>query len=233
MALIFGVLIFWVIFIAGGYIAEEKRVGSKVARRNSLYIPFWLLFGLPLVSMMPFLLLFEASITAWFFSWFFRKQKAGALLVDIGRTSKISSPIILMVWIAFFAALVYKIWLFFHPFEDGVSQYSNLEQDTSIIAYFWNTAISITAIGLNNLELRENGICSMYSLIKWQKISSYAWEPTKPNVLTIRFKQKIPLWPRYMSMVIPEKHKGVVSHILDEQITDKSLTTPTQPIAES
>lgn len=243
MMLAFGFLVFFVICIAGAYIAMEETVGSKIAYRTLLYTIPWLLFGfaLPVISLSLFgkygwvsiHILSAVSFSSWFFSWFFRKQKAGALLLDIGKTSQISSLLVLLVWIAFFAYVFSKILSFFHPFENGVSQYTSLKQDISAIVSYWTSAIFLTATALNKLELRENGICSMYSLIKWQKISSYAWEPAKPNVVTIRFKQKNPLWPRFMSLAIPEKHKGVVSHILDEQLTDTSLTTPMQPPAES
>jgi hypothetical protein len=230
MTWFWGFLIFLVVLVAGplwfGYVIAERMIGREAARRNLRYAIPWILFGFALAFTIPlfgkygwvsFYILYAVSISIWLISWFFRKQEAGALLIDIGRTSQNK----FVFWIGLFevAVAVFQTWLFFMLISNGVPKYTSLELEISRLVFWWSVASFFVAIGLNKLELRENGICFMYSLIKWQRINSYAWELAKPNVLTIRFKPRFPLSPGFMSIAIPEKHrKDVVSHILDEQL---------------
>jgi hypothetical protein len=210
---------------------RERMIGHEAARRNLRYAVPWLLFGFALAFTIPlfgrygwvsFYILYAVGISIWLISWFFRKQEAGALLIDIGRTSQNK----FVFWIGLFevAVAVLQTWLFFMLVSNGIPKYTSLELEISRLVFWWSVASFFVAIGLNKLELRENGICFMYSLIKWQRINSYDWELVKPNVLTIRFKPRFPLSPGSMSIAIPEEHKkDVVSHILDEQLPGKSL----------
>jgi hypothetical protein len=234
MAWFWGFLIFFVVLMAGsfwfGYVAAERMVGREAARRTLRYTMPWLLFGFALAFVIPllgkygwvsFYILYAAGISAWLISWFFRKQEAGSLLADIGRNSQ--NKFIFWIGLIEVAVAVLQTWLFFTLVSNGVPEYTSPELEISKLVFWWSFASFYIAIGLNKLEFRENGTCFMYSFIKWQRISSYTWEPTKPNVLTIRFKPLFPLLPGFMSIAIPTKHKNVVDRILDERLPGKNL----------
>ena len=234
MAWFWGFLTFFVVLMAGsfwfGYVAAERMVGREAARRNLRYAVPWLLFGLAFAFVIPllgrygwvsFCILYAGETSAWLISWFFRKQEAGSLLADIGRTSQNK----FMFWIGLIevAVAVLYTWSFFTLVSNGVPEYTSLELEGSKVILWWSLASFLIAIGLNKLEFRENGTCFMYSFIKWQRINSYTWEPAKLNVLTIRFKPHFPLFPGLMSIAIPAKHKDVVARILDERLPGKNL----------
>ncbi|MBD2095878.1 hypothetical protein H6F90_12045 [Trichocoleus sp. FACHB-591] len=231
-------LIFFVVLIAGSvlfnYIAAERIVGRKAARRNFRYATAWILFGLlsgfalffviqllGRYGWISFYILSAVAISTRWISWFFRKQEVGSLLADVGRTLK--SKIIF--WIGFIQVVlaVFQTWLFFTPALNGIPEYTTLELEISKLIFWWSFASFSMALGLNKLEFRENGICFMYSLIRWQRINSYAWETDKSNVLTVRFKPRFPLSPGFTSLPIPAKHKEVVSRILAERLPGKRL----------
>jgi hypothetical protein len=232
MAWFWAFLIFYVVVMAGslgfGYIAAEQIIGGKAARRNLRYMFPWLLFGFALTTVLPalgkygwisFHLLYAVGISVWLIRWFPRKQNAGSLLQDIGRTSQ--NKFIFRVSLAAVAVSILQTWSFFTLIAKGIPEYVSLDLEMSKLIFWWSFASFLIATGLNRLEFRENGICFMYSLIQWQRINSYTWEPAKPNVLTIRFKPRFPLLPGFMSMAIPPNHRDEVSHILDERLPDK------------
>lgn len=234
MGWFWGFLIFCVVLMAGslwfGYVAAERMVGREAARRKLRYTIPSLLFGFALALVIPllgkygwvsFYILYSIGIGAWLISWFFRKQEAGSLLADTGRSSQNK----FMFWIGLIevAVAVLQTWLFFTLVSNGVPKYTSLEMEVSKLIFWWSFASFFIAIGLNKLEFRENGICFMYSFIKWQRINLYKWEPTKPNVLTIRVKPLFPLLPGFMSIAIPAKHKDVADGILDERLRGKKL----------
>lgn len=99
----------------------------------------------------------------------------------------------------------------------------DLFMDVAILAFCWSFALSLVAIGLNQLEFRENGICFMYSFVTWQNILSYRWERLQPNTLTIQFKPYVPLFPGSSSMAIPAKHREAVSHLVQKYLPDGNL----------
>ncbi|MBW4490890.1 MAG: hypothetical protein KME12_24255 [Trichocoleus desertorum ATA4-8-CV12] len=229
--------IFFVVLIAGsfwsGYLTEEQMLGREAARRNSrdaitLFL-FFLLPGFALIYVVQLLgsygwvtfhILYAVAISAWWISWFFRKQKAGFLLADAGRSPQ--SKFLFWLGLIEVAFLVFVTWLFLRPALNETPEYVSLEA-LSRLVYWWSIVSFCLALGLNKLEFRENGICYMYSLMRWQRINSYTWETDKSNVLTIRFKPRFPLLPNFTSLAIPVKHKEMVSRILAEQLPGKRL----------
>lgn len=241
MAWFWTFLFLCVLLMAGsllGYLAAEPMVGREAARRNFRYLIPWLLFGFALVFIISLVekysgvsffdtlaavgnVLGAVGISAWLLGWVLRKQKAGALLADIGKTSQNKLLLLIGLLLAAYAALM--TWLLFTLVSDGLPKDTSLELELPRLAFLWSMASCLIAIGLSKLEFRENGISFMYSLIKWQRINSYGWEKSKPNTLTIQFKPAFPLFPGFMSMAIPVKYKDTVTHILDERLPAKSL----------
>lgn len=228
LVLILVVLIAAAIWV--GHLEAERKIGREAARRNlHCTIPWVLLSGFALVfvisllerySWVIFCILFVAAIGAELISWFFKKQKAGSLLVDLGKTSKNKSDL----WLGLFgvAVAVFQTWFFFTLVSHEVPESISLKSEIFKLFWWWFFAVHSTARSLDKLEFRENGICFMGAFIRWQRINSYAWEPDKPNVLTIRFKPRFPLVPGFMSITIPEQHKRGVGDILNERLPDKN-----------
>lgn len=217
-----------------GYLAEEGMVGREAARRNSRYaVPallFCVLFGFALVYVVELLgrygwvsfhILYAVAISAWWMSWFFRKQEAASLLADVGRTPQ--SKFLFWGGLIQVAVSVFMTWLLVTSPLTRMPEYTSLTLEISRLVFWWSIASYSIALGLNKLEFRENGICYLYSLIRWQRINSYTWETDKSNVLTIRFKPRFPLWPGITSLAIPARYKEVVSHILAERLPSKRL----------
>lgn len=229
-----GFLIFFLVLMAislgVGYAIAEEMIGREAAQRNLRYVIPWLLFGFAIAFLISlfgkygwvsFYILYAVGISIWLLSWFFRKQEAGVLLLDIGKNAQNK----LLFWVGLFevAIAAFMTWWFFEQVSRGLPRYSSLEIEVSRLAFWWSLAIFFMALGLRKLEFREKGICFMFSFIAWQRVKSHNWEQSKPNTLTLRFKPRYPLLPGFMSMAIPAKHRDAVSHILNERLPNKNL----------
>jgi hypothetical protein len=228
-----GFLVFFPVLIAislgVGYAIAAEIIGREAAQRNLRHVLPLLLFGFAIAFLIPwfgkngwisFHILCGVGISIWLLSWSFRKQEAGALLLDIGRNVQIK----LFFWFGLFKVVIaaFMTWLFFQQVSKGLSQYSSLEIEASKLVIWWSAIIFI-ALGSSKLEFREKGICIMFSFIAWQRVKSHNWEQSKPNTLTIRFKPRYRLFSGFMNMAIPTKHRDAVSHILNERLADKNL----------
>ncbi|MGK7926837.1 MAG: DUF5673 domain-containing protein, partial [Spirulina sp.] len=190
----------------------------------------WMLLGLAIAcsislfgkyGWVSFCIFYAVGVGILILSWVFQKQKAGILLLDIGKNAQNK----FFLWIGLFEVVGASImtWSFFEGVSQGFLQSASLSTEVAQLTLFWSFAVFFVALGLNKLELREKGICFMSSFIAWQRIESYSWEKLKPNTLTIRFQPRYPLFPGFMSMAIPARHKDAVSHILNERLPDKNL----------
>lgn len=232
MTWFWGFLIFFLVIMAIslgiGYAIAEGMMGREAAQRNLRYAFPELLFGLATAFLISSLgkygwvsfYILAVGISIWLLSWVVRKQEAGVLLLDVGKTVQNK----LLFWFGLFqlAGAGFMTWLFSEQVSRGLLQYSSLGTESSKLAFYWFLGIFFMALGLNKLEFRENGICFMFSFIAWQRVKSYHWEQSKPNTLTIRFKPRYLLLPGFMSMAIPAKHRDAVSHILNERLPDKT-----------
>jgi hypothetical protein len=236
MTWFWGFLIFFLVLMAislgVGYAIAEEMIGREAAQRNLRYVLPWLLFGFAIAFLISLFgkygwvslyILYAVGIIIWLLNWFFQKQEAGVLLLDIGKNAQNK----LLFWVGLLDVAVagFMTWLFFEQVSRGLPQYSSLGTEASKLVFWWSFAIFFMLLGLSKLEFRENGTCFMFSFIAWQRVKSYNWEQSKPNTLTIRFKPRYPLFlfPGFMSMAIPAKHRDAVSHILNERLPDKNL----------
>jgi hypothetical protein len=223
-------LIFMAISLGIGFAIAERMLGREAAQRNLRYSLPLLLFGfligflffsLGKYGWISFYILCAVGNSIWLLSWFFRKQEAGALLLNIGKTSQNKFFFWFgLIEVAFTGSMT---WSFFRQVSGELPQYNSLGTEVAQLVLFWSLAISFISLGLSKLEFRENGICFMLSFIAWQRVKSCNWEQDKPNTLTIRFKPRYPLIPEFISMSIPAKHRDDVSHILNKQLPDKTL----------
>ena len=225
-------LIFFIVIMAIGLGRRDAiakgMTGREAAQRSLRYVFFCSLFGLAMSLLISSLgkyswvifFISPVGISIWLLSWAIRQQEAGALLLDVGKTSQNK----LFFWVGLFqvAGAGFTTWLFSEQVSRGLSQYRSLDTQASILACYWGAAIFFMALGLNKLEFRENGTCFMFSFIAWKRVQSYHWEQSKPNTLTIRFKPRYFRSPGLMSMAILAKHRDAVSHILSERLPDKA-----------
>ncbi|MEM9908763.1 MAG: hypothetical protein AAF921_27515, partial [Cyanobacteria bacterium P01_D01_bin.44] len=92
------------------------------------------------------------------------------------------------------------------------------------IIFWWTLTVFFIALGLNNLELRKNGVCFMYTVIPWSRMLSYGWETSKPTTLTIRLKPRLSVLPDFMSVNVPKPHRGAIDRIVAIYISSETLS---------
>jgi hypothetical protein len=232
--LAWGFLIFFFIVLIAtsfwfGWVRAADMVGREAVRRNLRYILLSMLLGCPVSFVIYFLgkyrwvyldILLLVGMSIWGLIWVSRKKEFGDLLINIGRTSINKYYLSFSVPYALFITLTTCLLLIQMPRE--IRQDLILEI-ISQFGYSWILAILFLAYGLSGLEFRKNGICFMFIFLNWRRVNSYNWEKSKPNVLTVWFKPRFPLFPGFMSIPIPIKHRDVVSQILDEQLPGKKL----------
>lgn len=226
--------LFYIVLVASflwfRYSAAAQILGREAGRRILRSTIVLLLLGFALAKAIAllgkygwigFYLLYAVATSVWLLSWSFRKKKAGELQLNVGRTAQ--NKFIFwfgMLGIFYAICLTYLFVLIVSSIQvaNTYPASTDLSMDIAILAFWWSCAISLVAIGLNRLEIRENGICFMYAFVAWQSIISYHWERSQPNTLTIQFKPYIRLFPRYKSMAIPTKHREVVSHLVQKHL---------------
>ena len=191
---------------------------------------WFLIFFIVLDLVIPFLgefgrvifqIIFSVGVSVWLLHWFFHKKELGNLLINIEQPSFK----IVFSWIAVFLVLstgVYTL-IFLGIVLEVLPQSTSLEIEISRLVFYWAMAIFYLAHALNRIEFRENGICVLFTLFKWQSINSYNWEQAQHNILKIRFKQRFPLNKGFMRLPIPAKHRDAVTQILDERLPGKNL----------
>ncbi|BAY45197.1 hypothetical protein SAMD00079811_27990 [Scytonema sp. HK-05] len=219
-------LIVILLFMAIVYAISRRTLGHEVAQRRllrtALLLPLGFLFSLGFHSLgkyglISFDFLFAAFVALWLLSWNWRKAKAGALLLNAGRLSV--SKIIF--WFGALEVLftVLFTWSAINQISTGLESNTNLAQVISQLVFYWSLAIYLLCVGLSSLELRENGICYMFSVVKWEKLASYKWNEVKPNIVTISFKSpRLPLFRRFWSLPISLPYRDTVNRILAEHL---------------
>jgi hypothetical protein len=223
-------LLFPFAFILGmTYVLTAAQMGHEAAQRTTqltlilflLLIPFGFLISLPgKYGLVGFQIFVTVTVIISLLSWSFRKQKAGILLLDIGKNENLWVTQV-MAGLAYAAFAGYNIWSFFRQVSWGNLQYASLVTKISDFAFWFSLGISLILQGFSKTEFRTNGICTYFSFISWKTIKSYNWEPSKPNILTIRHKPRFPLFLNWTSWPIPMRYKEAVSHILNERLQDK------------
>lgn len=235
MAWFWGVLILFLVFLVLA-IAEWSIDIENISRREAYQgvlsdLGFFLLIGLAMALLLQLfgmeygLIIFQivcvVGISSWLLSWHFRKQKAGGLLLNIGKTKETEALFTAGLVLTVFA--IPLIWQFIEHILRGFSQSTSLIKEALNVIFFLFIPISIMARGLSKIEIRANGICSMLHFHTWQSIRSYNWKESEASTLKIRFISKFFGLQRLMILTVPLKHREAVSHILDERLPNKCL----------
>lgn len=238
MALFWG---FLMVLMALSYILAERMFGREVVRRSLFYIIIYFLWGLALAFVIPklrkyswenwFYILCPVVISAWLLSCFLCKKEAGTLLCHLGRISQ-GKP---LFWMGLFQAgvAVIQTCLCFYSVLNGQISNTSLELSVYQVVSHWFFVCYFMTLGLSKVEFREKGICFMHSLLKWNKVSSYAWQQSNPNILIIRLKSDTLPSLKQRSIIIPAKYKDVVSNILDNKLSGKLASTHLQSFVKS
>lgn len=212
--------------MAIAYAISYRTIGRQAAQRRLgrsallILLAFFVGFGLHFLGKygsISIYFLFAAYVVLWLLSWNWRKRKAGALLLDVGGFSRSK----LMLWAGVLEALfaVFNTSSAINTISTGLGNDTELVEVISQLVFFWSLAIYFLSRGLSRLEFRENGICYMLSVVKWEKLTSYSWSQEKPNILTIEFKQPPYLLSTgFWSFPIASAHRDAVKQILADHL---------------
>ncbi|NER83701.1 MAG: hypothetical protein F6K42_29975 [Leptolyngbya sp. SIO1D8] len=213
------------------YFVGSKLVGPEATQRNLRYFLPWfgLVWAIALIiptvgqwgnfSWSVFALLYVVGVIAWLLSWPLREKAAGHLLLNAGRSKQSK----FIFWVGLFEVGVAAVitWVsvtMLLTFPEETNSFSKITQ----ILFWWTVAAFFLAVGLNKLQVRENGICFMYTFISWSRMKSYRWEASTPTTLTIRMKPFLPILPGYVSIHIPNRYRDEVERIFETHIPQQS-----------
>ncbi|MEM8505889.1 MAG: hypothetical protein AAF716_22385 [Cyanobacteria bacterium P01_D01_bin.1] len=200
--------------------------------QNIRYSLPWLLLGLVLTFAVPSIasLLPEKDLSSWNvlyllptfgfglwgLSWPYRKQKAGALLFDAGRTWQ--NKILFWVGIVESGVATFVTWLSIERMIASPTTVERLLQMPRVI-FWWTIAILLLSLGLSKLELRKNGFCFLYTFLPWRRVSAYSWEPSQPDVWTVRVRRRLLLWSNLISIRVPREGRDEIARIADTYVS--------------
>lgn len=231
MVSVLGLIFLPLIIILGiSYVSVADMMGREVAQRSTLDSLVIILFIFPIAFVFYLLgnyglvalqTLGSAIIIFLLLSWSFRKSKSGALLLDIGKNELWASS--LMVGLLWLGLTISKTLSLFRHVSTEFSQNTNLVTELSDLFLYWSIAIFWILQALIKTEFRKNGIWILLRFITWQRIKSYKWESSHPNVLSIKYQPVFPFFSGWMSLTIPTQYREKVSHILNERLPDENL----------
>jgi ankyrin repeat protein len=226
------------IFLGIGYVVSVRMGGHEAASRYlRCVIPFFLIglsfafifiFILPVLGKFGWLsfsitIILAVSYGIYLLTWYWRKRQAGSLLLKVGQLSANK----FFFQIGRFQAVVATLYsaLFIFQVSTGFSSSDSLANSLAMLLNCWTLAIVSVSSGLSKLELRENGICYMFGLIRWETITSYAWKRSQNQnyPLTIQLKRRFRLLPGFRSFPIPSTHRDTVEQILRTHVTTTTL----------
>ncbi len=211
-----------------GYALGEQMVGREVARRNLrssiplILVVIALTFALSFVSRYSWTGFYIFAILGnaiWLISWLIRKPGFGNSLLNLGWTAQSKLFLGFSIFQVVIAAL--QTITLLGQISLGLPPYATLGQKVAMVIFYWSIALFFLAIGLSTPVFREKGICFMLSFIAWKQVTTYHWESSKLNVLTIKYKPKLALIPGSVSLVIPVQHRETVNHILQERVSNQ------------
>jgi hypothetical protein len=225
--LVVSVLVPITVSMAIGYVVLQRTVGRETTHRGLKRAAPIMLFFIILAVTISFIagghftylvigfgFILALLLCLWMITWKERKNKAGTLILNIGKlpTSRAYFRVgvlngVVSGFITFLA--IYQISI--------ARTISVIElQSISQAILSWSMAIYFILLGLSKLEFRENGICYMLSLLKWDNLAAYRWNKEKLNILTIRFKQpRFFLSSKFWSVEIPSQNRDAVERILE------------------
>ncbi len=236
MALNFTFLVFFLTLIVValwvGYLIARLLLGPQAARRNLYYSGPWLLGGAAIALLLSFVGryglvalygLYAIAVLLWLLSWPFRKKKAGALKLEVGRTSQNK----ILLWIGLFQAGLAAVMTL--PLLDlltgPLATPSSLVVSLVELAFWWAIALLFILLGLSDLEIREHGLSYLYAWQPWDRVEAFGWDDDKPNTLILRMAKRTFFSRRYVTLSIPPSQKEAVDQLIDDYINEADLAS--------
>ncbi|MBD2519733.1 hypothetical protein H6G93_33215 [Nostoc sp. FACHB-973] len=222
-------LILLAIWLGIRYTITTRAVGNQKASRELLYTLPWILVSFALVliiyrlgkygslTLLIIYAVYLASYLIYLLTWHWRKKQAGYLLLNIGRLSR-NKRLIGVTLISVLFASLYSASFIYEALTKGFSYDSLALSHLAGVLILWSSVIILISRSLSRLEFTENGICYMFSFVKWEKVTSYSWEKGINNVLIIGFQPRFPFIRFYWRLLIPLGYKDTVKQILTQYL---------------
>jgi len=208
-----------------------RAFGQKAVGRNIRYVLLGLLAVLltaialpPIASLMSERNLSSLSILyllptigfgLWGLSWPYRKRASGGLLLDVGRTWQ--NNILFWIGIMEGGVATFVTWLSFSSLLGSPDTVEGLLRMPRV-AFWWMLCALLISIGLSKLELREKGLCFLYTVIPWQRVSAYRWEGSRRNTFTIEVRRRLLLSSGFISIKVLERQRNEIERIVTAHI---------------
>ena len=147
---------------------------------------------------MKFMVVYSLMAAAYIVWWFWRKRRAGALLLNIGR----SKGCIVLGVVSLLLETVMTVWTVFLP--------------CGLILLF---------MGFVGRQVRENGFFGVDWFIRWEQIESWEWRGRTNHTLNITAPKRVV--GRRTRWRTPPHHKNRVESLLAEHVSGATTETDT------
>lgn len=140
-------------------------------------------------------------------------RETGSLLRRVGRLQNIYLAQALAI-ISIIFSLIASAFMGYEVMG-GSSGFPSSLRDWASLLLFWNFSISYTLSVFSNLLVYENGLYFAFALLRWEEITSYHWDRTKPNLLVITVKPgSLFFLKRDLKFLLPEEQRDYVDNTL-------------------
>ncbi|MGB7086648.1 MAG: hypothetical protein WBD47_13915 [Phormidesmis sp.] len=213
-----------------GYLIARAFLGPEAAKRNLVYSAPWLLLGGAIALFLPFVgryglsvlyALYTLGVLAWLVSWPARKKGAGALKLEVGRTSQNK----ILFWIGLVQvglALVMTLSLL-DRLTGSLTTTGGIISGLIELAFWWAIALLFIFLGRSDLEIRENGLSYLYAWQPWDRVEAFGWDDDKPNTLILKVFPRTAFSRRYVTINVPSAQKEAVDQLIDDYISEADL----------
>ena len=209
------------------YSQRERVVGKRITDREFSLSFFIILAALLLLSILSafrsdswwsdsFTLLFVfLTISSWIslFALIFQKQRAGEILLDMGRSPDSLFTVSLGV--------LNLILLLFITFLERETILGSTKEQIRWFCLISGTLLVILS-GLRRMLFTQTGFL-WWNLIRYENIASYSWEYDKPNVLSLVLKKRI-WFQKVISIPVPIQLKNTVKIILMGKVDSQNAS---------
>lgn len=211
-----------------GYGVLVMAMGRPTARRQMNHALPWIVIGIAIAFASAFIavwkqsgwsfihLAYIISASLWLVSWPMRKRKAGSLQLNVGHTWH--NRMLFWLGIAEFAIAAIITGVSWVTLTAVANSSTEVAQLSLKVAFWWVLATFIFSLGLNKLELRDNGLCFLYNFIPWQRMKSYTWDTNYANILVIQIQPRFVFLPASMNIKVPEQHRDAIDRVIQTYI---------------
>ncbi len=140
-----------------------------------------------------------------------RKRRAGAVLVDFGRSKRRT----LLSFGAGLALLVLIGDIAWPALRAGATM-PQIAEDLILVS------LGLYALGLSLPEIRDTGICSFAHLLRWEQVRSYQWKGRTGHTLTVKPGRRW-LGLRTVSFTVPPPLWHAVNDTFSERAPDREI----------